>query len=145
MKTTFGNRIGSAAALAALMFGRGSVADPPAFHHAPAEAAQLVNPYANLPDAIQAGSELYLQHCAVCHGRNAEGSGNIPALAHGAVQAAAGGQVFWFITKGSISGAMPSWASLPEEQRWQIVSYLQTLGTAPISPRKVSQTDPIRR
>src|SRR4030088_2731609 len=87
-------------------------ADPPPFHHAPPEAAQLVNPYENLPLAIQAGSELYLQHCAACHGRNAEGSGNIPALAHGAVQTVAAGEVFWFITKGSVSGAMPSWASL---------------------------------
>jgi glucose/arabinose dehydrogenase len=106
-------------------------ADPPPFHHAPPEAAQLVNPYENQPLAIQAGSELYLQHCAACHGRNAEGSGNIPALAHGAVQTVAAGEVFWFITKGSVSGAMPSWASLPEQQRWEIVSYVQTLRTAP--------------
>jgi hypothetical protein len=26
---------------------------------------------------------------------------------------------------------MPSWASLPEQQRWQIVSYLQTLRDSP--------------
>ncbi|HEV7612323.1 MAG TPA: PQQ-dependent sugar dehydrogenase [Steroidobacteraceae bacterium] len=120
-----------AVAWVASIVGNLARADPTSFHHAPLEAAQLVNPYASQPQAIQAGSELYQQHCASCHGRNSEGSGNIPALAHGAVQKAAGGEVFWFITKGSISGAMPSWASLPEEQRWQIVSYLQTLQQAP--------------
>jgi glucose/arabinose dehydrogenase len=47
------------------------------------------------------------------------------------VQNAADGEVFWFITKGSNSGAMPSWASLPEQQRWQLVTYLKTLRSAP--------------
>jgi glucose/arabinose dehydrogenase len=47
------------------------------------------------------------------------------------VQNAPDGEVFWFITRGSISGAMPSWASLPEQQRWQLVTYVKTLGSAP--------------
>src|SRR5256885_1737835 len=54
------------------------------------------------------------------------------SLAHGPVQNVADGEVFWFITKGSNSGAMPSWASLPEQQRWQLVTYLKTLVDAPM-------------
>ena len=123
---------GSVAASFAMIFSPAGRADPTPFHQAPPEAAQLVNPLAGQPQAIQAGNELYLQHCAACHGRNAEGSGNIPALAHSAVQTAPDGEVFWFITKGNVSAAMPSWASLPEQQRWQIVSYLQTLHAAPM-------------
>jgi hypothetical protein len=48
------------------------------------------------------------------------------------VQNVPDGEVFWFITRGSLSGAMPSWASLPEQQRWQLVTYLKTLVSAPI-------------
>jgi len=103
--------------------------ESPAFHHAPHSAASLENPYRGQAPAARAGAELYGEHCAVCHGRSAEGTGNIPALAHGPVQSVPDGEVFWFITKGSISGAMPSWASLPEQQRWQLVTYLKTLGS----------------
>jgi glucose/arabinose dehydrogenase len=106
--------------------------DPPDFHHAPRSATSLENPYRGQAPAAQAGGKLYAVYCAACHGRSAEGTGNFPALAHGRVQKVADGEVFWFITKGSISGAMPSWASLPESQRWQLVTYLKTLVSAPI-------------
>jgi glucose/arabinose dehydrogenase len=108
-------------------------ADPPAFHHAPLSAVSLENPYRGQWSAAQAGGQLYAAHCAACHGRSAEGTGNIPPLAHGPVQSVPDGEVFWFITKGSTSGAMPSWASLPEQQRWQLVTYLKTLGSAPLT------------
>jgi mono/diheme cytochrome c family protein len=107
-------------------------ADSPYFHHAPVSAAGLENPYRGQASAAQVGGQLYAAHCAVCHGHSAEGSGKIPALAHAQVQNVTDGEVFWFITKGSKSGAMPSWASLPEQQRWQLVTYLKTLDRAPV-------------
>jgi len=115
-------------ALLAALPGR---ADPAPFHNAPSSATQLLNPYADQAQAVKAGGELYAVHCSACHGRNAEGSGNIPALAHSAVQSAADGEVFWFITAGAPNDGMPSWASLPEQQRWQIAAYLKTLATEP--------------
>ncbi len=54
-----------------------------------------------------------------------QGTGNIPALKTGPAQAAAEGELFWFITQGDVNNGMPSWASLSEERRWQIVSYLK--------------------
>ena len=105
-------------------------ASPPDFHHAPASASSLENPYPGKA-AAEAGGQLYAAHCAACHGPSAEGSGNIPALAHARVQTVPDGEVFWFITQGSRSGAMPSWASLPEQQRWQLVTYLKTLVRTP--------------
>ena len=114
-------------------------AESPDFHHAPLSAASLENPYHGQASAAQAGRELYAVHCAACHGRSAEGTGNIPALARGPVQNVADGEVFWFITKGSNSGAMPSWASLPAQQRWQLVTYLKTLVDAPmVAPAPVA-------
>jgi glucose/arabinose dehydrogenase len=60
--------------------------------------------------------------------------GNIPALSHGPSQSASDGELFWFITKGDVSNGMPPWASLPEQDRWAIVSYLKSLGPSSASP-----------
>jgi glucose/arabinose dehydrogenase len=38
--------------------------------------------------------------------------------------------VFWYVTRGDINNGMPSWAKLSEEQRWQVVAYVKSLGTA---------------
>jgi glucose/arabinose dehydrogenase len=100
------------------------------FHDAPAAAAAIANPYRGAAEA-QTGRELYGANCAACHGSNAQGGGNIPPLAHTAVQGATDGELFWFITTGSVKDGMPSWAALPEQQRWQIVTYLKALVVAP--------------
>ena len=41
----------------------------------------------------------------------------------GKLKGVTAGEVFWFITKGDKDNGMPSWAFLPEEKRWQIVTY----------------------
>ena len=117
-------------------------ADPAGFHQAPASAAQLVNPYKGQAAAATAGGGLYAANCAACHGRSAEGTGNIPALAHGRVQQAADGEIFWFISKGAVDNGMPSWAALPEQQRWQIVTYLKTLTGTPAASSSVTASGP---
>jgi glucose/arabinose dehydrogenase len=100
------------------------------FHDAPVTAAALANPYQGVAEA-QTGRDLYGANCASCHGTNAQGGGSIPPLAHSAVQGATDGELFWFITTGSAKDGMPSWSALPEQQRWQIVTYLKTLIGAP--------------
>jgi glucose/arabinose dehydrogenase len=97
------------------------------FHNAPASSAQLRNPYARQAAAVAAGSRLYSANCGSCHGIKARGTGNIPALSEGPTQSAPDGEVFWFITTGSVDNGMPAWASLPEQKRWQIVTYLKSL------------------
>jgi hypothetical protein len=62
--------------------------------------------------------------CARFHGERGEGSGNIPSIAHGKSQAASAGELFWFITKHEGENGMPSWATLPKQQRWHIISYV---------------------
>jgi glucose/arabinose dehydrogenase len=104
-----------------------SAAQNAGFHDAPAAASQMKNPLAGQPVAAEAGEKLYAASCASCHGANGKGTGNIPSLASGAVQSAPEGAVFWYITRGDVSNGMPSWASLPEGERWEIVSYLKTL------------------
>ncbi|GLQ87308.1 PQQ-dependent sugar dehydrogenase [Dyella flagellata] len=97
------------------------------FHNAPASASSVVNPYHGQANAIHSGGQLYATVCASCHGAVGQGSGNIPALRQGSTQQATEGALFWFITHGEPANGMPSWASLPEQQRWQIVAYLKTL------------------
>jgi glucose/arabinose dehydrogenase len=96
------------------------------FHNAPASAKELKNPYeGQQPPNAKA---LFHLRCARCHGENGEGSGNIPPLKAERIKAAAPGEIFWFITKGDVPNGMPSWATLPKQQRWEIVSYVQNLG-----------------
>ena len=104
------------------------------FHGAPASAEAMRNPYAG--QQIESAGTAYEARCAKCHGVNGDGTGNIPSLANGAAQSASDGEVFWYITKGDVDNGMPSWQSLPEKERWQIVSFIRVLGGAkPGSPR----------
>lgn len=98
------------------------------FHDAPATTAQWKNPVAGSSAAAKAGAAVYAAHCAKCHGANGEGSGNIAALRTGAAQQAPDGEVFWFITHGKISDGMPAWESLPKTERWQLVTFIKSLG-----------------
>jgi len=97
------------------------------FHNAPASSNQLKNPYAGQPTAAVAGSRVYATNCGSCHGIKGRGTGSIPPLSEGPTQSASDGEVFWFITIGAVDNGMPSWASLPARQRWQIVTYLKSL------------------
>jgi len=97
------------------------------FHNAPASSNQSKNPYAGQPAAAAAGSRLYATTCGACHGTRGRGTGNIPRLSEGPTQSASDGEVFWFVTNGATDSGMPSFAGLPERQRWQIVTYLKSL------------------
>jgi glucose/arabinose dehydrogenase len=97
------------------------------FHDAPLSVEKDKNPYAGQADALVAGKQVYTRNCGVCHGVSGEGTGNVPPLANGKAQSAPAGAVFWYITRGDVDNGMPSWGALPEQQRWQVVSYIQSL------------------
>ena len=116
------------AILVAAAFSVPGLAVNTSFHNAPDSAKQLKNPYAGQKSAVQAGKALYAEHCAKCHGRNAEGTGNIPALVDGQLESVSAGEVFWFVTHGDPNNGMPAWSSLPAKQRWQIVTLREVAG-----------------
>jgi mono/diheme cytochrome c family protein len=93
----------------------------------PLAAAQRQNPFASCEADRRAGGKLFRQECAACHGRDARGIGKAPPLASPIVRAAEPGKLFWILRNGSLRRGMPSFAHLPEEQRWQIVTYLKSL------------------
>jgi glucose/arabinose dehydrogenase len=119
--------VGIALIVMAVLIGMPSNAQATRFHNAP-ETAKQNNPYVGNRQAAEIGGQLYANNCAGCHGLNAQGSGNVPALASGPTQSASAGEIFWYITKGDVNNGMPSWEKMPAEQRWQTVTFLKALG-----------------
>jgi len=95
---------------------------------APEKARAKRNPFEQNPDAVAAGKNLFEQHCAECHGESALGGKKAPSLRAVEIQNAAPGTVFWILTNGVVRRGMPVWSKLPEPQRWQLVSYIKSLG-----------------
>jgi mono/diheme cytochrome c family protein len=98
--------------------------------HVPDTDRARTNPLVGDSDAILAGRKLYVRHCAGCHGASGENGRKGPGLRAAEVQAASDGAVFWVITQGNVRSGMPVWSKLPEPQRWQITTYLKSLGPA---------------
>lgn len=94
---------------------------------APPSTRSLKNPFTGQPDAIAAGKKLFERHCAQCHGTNARGQDNAPDLHSQEIRNAPPGSLFWVLRNGRIRKGMPSWSRLPDQQIWQLVTYLQTL------------------
>lgn len=100
---------------------------------APEKARVRRNPLETDPDAVAAGRILFEQHCAECHGTVAEGGKKGPSLRAEEIQNSTPGALFWLLTNGVIRKGMPVWSKLPEPQRWQLVTYIKSLGVKPPS------------
>lgn len=85
------------------------------------------NPYDSKSEAIAAGAKLFHQNCASCHGKEAMGTAKKPNLHSDRIRNSTPGELEWLLKNGSMKNGMPSWSRLPEQQRWQIVSYLKSL------------------
>ena len=88
---------------------------------------ERVNPYAGQADAVAAGENLFRNNCAKCHGANAQGKGSRPSLISERLAGATDGEIAWIIKNGQSFKGMPSWGGLPEQMRWQIVTYIRSL------------------
>lgn len=96
----------------------------------PAKDRTRANPLVNDPDAPAAGAKIFAEHCAACHGEDAEGKQGKqvrPNLHADRIKQATPGELFWVLTNGSLKNGMPPWSRLPEPQRWQLVTYLKSL------------------
>lgn len=89
------------------------------------------NPLEKDPDAIAAGRILFDLRCAECHGDNGEGGKKGPSLRAYEIQDAEPGAIFWILTNGVVRKGMPVWSKLPEAQRWQLISFIKSLGPVP--------------
>jgi cytochrome c oxidase cbb3-type subunit 2 len=98
-----------------------------AMTEAPEKARERKNPLQGDTHAVAAGGKLFEQHCSDCHGRKAGGTRKGPSLLREEVQQATPGALFWVLTNGVVRRGMPVWSKLPEPERWQIVTFLQSL------------------
>ena len=127
------------AAAAALVAGAGSMAAwAQGEWKAPADAKNTKNPLADKKAdkaALAEGKKLAETNCASCHGP--EGKGNGPAAAalpppkpadwtSAKVQGESDGELFWKISNGR--GPMPPWKHLSEKDRWDLVTFVKSLG-----------------
>ena len=99
---------------------------PSEFLKVPPAARARTNPFVGNQDARRAGRKLFLRHCSACHGKDAKGGKDAPDLQSAPVRDASPGILFWFMKNGDLKNGMPSWSRLPEQQLWQIVTYLQS-------------------
>lgn len=83
-----------------------------------------INPYAGQPQEIKAGAKLYQRYCAACH----DAGDKAPPLSPGSI-AMSTDELFRLLKDGRLARGMPSWAQLPAEQRWQIITWLKTRRT----------------
>jgi len=93
----------------------------------PASAVELRNPYAGTENHGLAGKKLYQRYCSSCHGKDAGGAARIPALTSDKVRGANEGRLFWYVRNGNSRAGMPGWSRLPDQQIWQLVTFLQMM------------------
>lgn len=121
-------RLLSGFAFSSLLFAAGG---RPLLQQPPEKEIDRLNPYQQLDEpqrarAAKAGQKLFKNECAACHGESAQGTRIAPALVSPALRQTPPGAVFWVLRNGSLRRGMPSFAHLPDQRRWQIVTYLQT-------------------
>lgn len=96
--------------------------------HVPSKDHARTNPLAGKNESVHAGALLYREHCQQCHQADAGGDGKKkPSLKTDRIRTATDGDLEWFLRQGDLAHGMPSWSSLPEGQRWQIIAYLRSL------------------
>jgi mono/diheme cytochrome c family protein len=95
------------------------------------------NPVPNVPEAIESGKNLYISQCAMCHGRTGDGRGDLAVSMKwkiGTFNTAAwqdkrtDGELFYIMSQGH--GDMPAEKRLVDQNKWEIVRYVRTLGPA---------------
>ena len=102
----------------------------------PAEARRAQNPFAGQKDAWRTGADHFEDHCAVCHGDDGHGRGEIgqnmsprvPDMTTARTQALTDGDLFYVISSGVRWTGMPAWKGehTPEET-WRLVSFIRHL------------------
>ena len=102
---------------------------------APVDADKKTSPVASNEQSIAAGKSIYTKTCNDCHGKKGKGDGPKSAELDKApsdftkadFSKQSDGSLFWKITEGK--KPMPSFKKdITEEQRWQVINYIRTLG-----------------
>lgn len=112
---------------------------PPPNYIAPTPVPTLVL-FPSQPPNLANGAAIYAEKCAPCHGTTGLGDGEqgiqlsvtvrafgLPEIARPASPA----QYYTMVTRGNIERFMPPFASLTDQERWDVTGYVMTLHTTP--------------
>jgi mono/diheme cytochrome c family protein len=109
---------------------------PPPGYASPTPAPTLGALYPAAAPNLAQGKAIFAEKCAPCHGPTGLGDGaqaamlpvNLPVLAQPEIARRAVPAAWYaLVTQGNIEKYMPSFASLSDQERWNVVAYAQTL------------------
>lgn len=99
--------------------------------------SRFKKPWVSTPEMVAFGKEQFQSQCVSCHGATGHGDGAASAglnpkprnftQGEGWKNGRKPSQIFQTLTKGL--GGMPSFASSPQDVRWSLVHYVETLST----------------
>jgi mono/diheme cytochrome c family protein len=107
---------------------------PPTEYKIPPEAAQKPNPVKPTPEGMAKTRKMYAMDCAMCHGENGDGKGELAAdlknvtdfTKPDAMKDRTDGELFYIIRKGK--GEMPPEGDrAKDEDVWNLVNYIRSL------------------
>jgi len=130
------------------MMGSSSMGGMMARHNAtiPENYAGMQNPVQATDESIARGADIYATNCATCHGDGGMGDGPAgevlnpsPAPIAHTSQMLGDDYLFWQISEGGamepFNSAMIAWKGvLDENQRWDVINYVQALGSGRAEP-----------
>ena len=102
----------------------------------PLEAKSTKNPFPAIDANIQAGKQIYLQQCALCHAADGHSETKLglamypPAMDLNSphVQRWSDAELFWITQNGVRLTGMPAWkAIVSEEDTWKVVDFIHAL------------------
>ena len=118
----------------------GSQAELEAQRTPPDDFSGLTNPLKNTEKNLTEGESLYQANCSSCHGSGGQGDGPASGGLNPKPQNLAVTQskqsdayLYWRISEGGLmepfNSLMPAWRGLlDEDQIWQIITYVRTMG-----------------
>ncbi len=101
----------------------------------PTEAAQKTNPVKATPESVEAGKRLFVTQCAMCHGKEGDGKGDLAVELKWEVKDwrnpetlkdKTDGALFYLLTAGK--GHMPGQEKrMTDTQKWNLVNFIRSL------------------
>jgi mono/diheme cytochrome c family protein len=103
----------------------------------PAEASAKVNPVKPTPEGLAEAKKLYGYHCAMCHGKDGDGKGDLAEQMKlnlhdwrdaSSISKMTDGDLFYVITNGRGKMVGGEGDRTKEQLRWQMVNYVRSFG-----------------
>jgi mono/diheme cytochrome c family protein len=131
--------VASAITLTACNFTLAQDVTPPPDYVPPTPMATLGPLFPAHTPSTENGAIIFVEKCAPCHGATGMGDGeqgiqlNVPVAALGLPEIArpvSPAQWYTVVTQGNMARFMPPFASLSDQERWDVVAYAMTLHTS---------------